>query len=267
MLDDVVTDGKGYLKLSSILKALKKLENEHQEKSETRFWHQTQHAQKTDNTQVKGGFRFKKNVIVILALLILTISSGLILKSKPWENRPVQKTRKEAVETKHPTVLQKKVPEPNLIQKKPAFGKDSKTNVRTKTMVGTRPKPVRTSSLHVTESLRKTEIKPEKPLNISKKKVYEPVTTPKAATAEKRDKKPVQNTKTDRFVSIPVKRSGESQLEIQAIAWANAPESRLAVINSRVVREGEAIDGVFVLHIGKDEIIFKKGGEKWKQQF
>jgi hypothetical protein len=34
-----------------------------------------------------------------------------------------------------------------------------------------------------------------------------------------------------------------------------------------VLREGGSIEKVLITHIGKNEIIFKKGGEEWKQVF
>ena len=79
--------------------------------------------------------------------------------------------------------------------------------------------------------------------------------------------KPGQNIKADRFASIPVKRSNQTKIEVQAIAWSNDPKSRLAVINGLILRERESIDNVIVMHIGRDEIIFKKGREEWKQMF
>jgi hypothetical protein len=54
---------------------------------------------------------------------------------------------------------------------------------------------------------------------------------------------------------------------VQAIAWSNDPKSRLAVINGLILREGESIDNIIVMHIGKDAVVFRKGAEGWKQMF
>jgi len=89
----------------------------------------------------------------------------------------------------------------------------------------------------------------------------------KETVAVKPSEKPEQNTKADRFASMPVKRSNQTKIEVQAIAWSNDPKSRLAVINGLILRERESIDNVIVMHIGKDEVIFKKGSEEWKQMF
>jgi hypothetical protein len=91
--------------------------------------------------------------------------------------------------------------------------------------------------------------------------------TPKETVAGKRSEEPGQNTKADRFASMPVKRSNQTKIEVQAIAWSNDPKSRLAVINGLILKEGESIDNVIVMHIGNDEVVFKKGEEGWKQMF
>jgi len=91
-----------------------------------------------------------------------------------------------------------------------------------------------------------------------------------AVLFDKKTPPPKQTRKekeTDRFASLPVKRSNQTQIEVQAIAWANDPKSRLAVINGLILREGESIDNVIVMHIGKDAVVFKKGTEGWKQMF
>lgn len=51
---------------------------------------------------------------------------------------------------------------------------------------------------------------------------------------------------------------------VQAIAWSNTPADRLAVINDRVVREGEFVDGMQVARIGLDEVSLQKDGKTWR---
>ena len=89
----------------------------------------------------------------------------------------------------------------------------------------------------------------------------------KETVAGKPSEKSGQNTKAARFASMNVKRSNQTNIELQAIAWSNDPKSRLAVINGRILRERESIDNVIVMHIGRDEVIFKKGLEEWTQMF
>ena len=112
----------------------------------------------------------------------------------------------------------------------------------------------------------KTKIEPTKSLNISEKISALPDLSQEETTDRVTNQKNEQNTKAKKFASIPVKQVEESRLELQAIAWSTDPKSRLAVINGKIVREGGSVAGVFVTHIGKDDVFFKKGREEWRQQ-
>jgi hypothetical protein len=49
-----------------------------------------------------------------------------------------------------------------------------------------------------------------------------------------------------------------------AIAWADDPARRLAVVNGHIVREGESVDGYSVTQIRKDDIIVNDGSRSWR---
>jgi len=59
----------------------------------------------------------------------------------------------------------------------------------------------------------------------------------------------------------------DSSLKLMAIAWADDPKSRIAVINDRIVREGDVIEGMAISRINEDEVILRKGGNNWKLLF
>ena len=56
-------------------------------------------------------------------------------------------------------------------------------------------------------------------------------------------------------------------LKLQAIAWSEHPEKRMVVINGHIVHEGDAVEKATVKHIGKNEVVFFKGDEEWRQLF
>ena len=56
----------------------------------------------------------------------------------------------------------------------------------------------------------------------------------------------------------------ESKLKVMAIAWADDPARRLAVVNGHIVREGESVDGYSVTQIRKDDIIVNDGSRSWR---
>ncbi len=58
-----------------------------------------------------------------------------------------------------------------------------------------------------------------------------------------------------------------SDLKLQAIAWADDPKSRIAVINGSIVREGDSIGNMLVMRINEDEILLRESGEVRKLVF
>lgn len=56
----------------------------------------------------------------------------------------------------------------------------------------------------------------------------------------------------------------ESKLKVMAIAWADDPARRLAVVNGHIVKEGESVDGYNVTQIRKDDIIVNDGSRSWR---
>ena len=52
----------------------------------------------------------------------------------------------------------------------------------------------------------------------------------------------------------------DQKLKMQAISWAVQPENRIAVINAKIVREGDSIEGYRIAEIREDGVIVSKGG-------
>ena len=68
----------------------------------------------------------------------------------------------------------------------------------------------------------------------------------------------------DDFLSIPV--LAADRLHLHAVAWSPSPVQRMAVINERIVREGESTEGFLLVHIGADYIIVREDGVSWRLQ-
>ena len=67
--------------------------------------------------------------------------------------------------------------------------------------------------------------------------------------------------------AIPFKSAGGSGLKLQAIAWSSDSKERIAVVNGRILREGSSIEGALIIKIDKNDVSFQKGSEQWKQKF
>jgi type IV secretory pathway VirB10-like protein len=59
----------------------------------------------------------------------------------------------------------------------------------------------------------------------------------------------------------------DSRIKIQAIAWSPVPDERMAVINSRIVREGGSVEGFSVVAIRSDDVIVKEEGRLYRVLF
>ena len=59
----------------------------------------------------------------------------------------------------------------------------------------------------------------------------------------------------------------DPRLQLQAIAWSEQAKDRIAVINGSLVREGGQVKGVTIIEIGVDVVVFEEGGRRWKQKF
>ena len=236
--------------MSSILKALKKIENQATDQNHVRFWRPQNHIQNDDHEQLYGHLRLKKRYVIIIAGLVLAFGAGLILSQKLYEKKPVLITKKEDILEKPVRLPDNKAALPDNVQRELSFRKDEKPF----------------------EPIAKATPPPAHKPRENTAVIFNQNTSPLKQTREEtvavqNGEEPEQNTKADQFASMPVKRSNQTRIDLQAIAWSKDPKSRLAVINGLILRERESIDNVIVMHIGKDAVVFKKGEEEWKQMF
>jgi len=66
-------------------------------------------------------------------------------------------------------------------------------------------------------------------------------------------------------VEIPV--LNDPEMKLQAITWSRDPRKRIAVINNRILRQGEAVYGYRIDRINQDDVVLSDAGEQWKLLF
>lgn len=81
-----------------------------------------------------------------------------------------------------------------------------------------------------------------------------------SASAAEPEPEPDRSAATD----LPVL---TTDLKLQAISWAPLPGHRLAVINGNILREGAGLEGYVIVGIFRDEVVVRKGSEQWKLVF
>ena len=65
----------------------------------------------------------------------------------------------------------------------------------------------------------------------------------------------------------PIELMDETRLKLDAIGWSDDPKKRIAVINGRIVREKESIEGYFIVRIDAEEVVVREGGKSWRLVF
>ena len=75
---------------------------------------------------------------------------------------------------------------------------------------------------------------------------------------------PVNPVDRSKGAGLPLLQSG---LELQAVSWTPDPANRIAVINGSILREGGSIEGYSVVRIEEDEVVVRKGLSQWKLVF
>ena len=105
----------------------------------------------------------------------------------------------------------------------------------------------------------------EDPEKTSQSQIINNTTPPKAS--QPLSKLEIKKGDHDITATSEITQLKEGILKIQAIAWAEDPIERIAVINNKVLEEGESVQGYRLTHIGKHEVILKQSGREFKLVF
>jgi hypothetical protein len=62
-------------------------------------------------------------------------------------------------------------------------------------------------------------------------------------------------------------RLNDAKIKLQALAWSSDAARRMAVINGRIVREGESMDGYQINQIRQEDVIVSDGRQSWRLEF
>jgi hypothetical protein len=218
--------------LSSILKALKKLEEETPRYGESHPY--PVDVKKTVENGVNKKQRYYKLFLIGFSAIIIVSGSLYLL------------TRQNASKGK---ISQGSV----VVVRKPIPARPKKENVKIASVPDFKPrkkrvKPSDRIKKNLTDS-RQGKI-PASRKAMKEKSYGDNRTKPKSAKS-----------------AIPFKSAGGSGLQLQAIAWSSDSKESIAVVNGRILREGSIIEGTLIIRIDENDVSFQKGGEQWKQKF
>jgi len=247
--------------LSSILKALKRLEQDAAVPAEM--------PALPGPGQASARFKYLIYISIVIGV-ILAAGVFLFIRSQPSvltartaENAGPQKSLRVSVEkTDMPSPTK-----PHRIKPQPAENIESKSPDQPPT--ADKQQPVAEEGASEAKAKTKDPTGAKNPRN--ENKIKEP------EKAEAKANPPAANKNSGEPPPAAVKSEAQSDpiaippgaadtpiledvgLEIQAISWNEIPSRRIAVINSRLCREGERINGFRILKINPDDIVVSNG--------
>ncbi|MFC1823075.1 hypothetical protein ACFL9T_10240 [Thermodesulfobacteriota bacterium] len=213
--------------MSSILKALKKLESGTSQQIHEESWPQSIDPIKVINQRVKDRWLLQRYLSLTLIVVILIIGGWVVYRSPLLE-------RKESSN-----------PEPNLDQarivRKTFPIPIKKEEKSTATELSPPPKPVFADKLN----------RPSPSSTLKKDPPTE--TVPEIPSIE--DENP------------PVDQNHQSDLKVEAIVWSENPKSCFAVINGQIVKAGDSVEGARVIRIGRKSVSIRSSGKTQEIRF
>jgi hypothetical protein len=241
--------------LSSILKALKKLENDPAQLDVVYPW--------SRKAAVRGNF-VSTLVSPLFKMGGLISVTGILALGGWYISESISKSNEIHTEEK-PSIQHKGAPHPE------ASADTQETKLQPPKVASQRP--VRRDGPRVTNTPAGSR---DNPITISDHLLEEAAVLPPSigepmSPEDETDAEGITESKTlssrSRTLSLIEERKDDTRLKLQAIAWSPDPEKRIGVINDRVVKEGGSIDGIVVNHIGQDQVVVQEGGQTWKIVF
>jgi hypothetical protein len=102
---------------------------------------------------------------------------------------------------------------------------------------------------------------PETRNQASIEKVAVPVKSKSSVAASVISKSDIQPDK------IEIPQLNDPGMKLQALTWSREPHKRIAVINNRILHEGEMVSAYLLVTINQDDVILGRDGKIWKLLF
>lgn len=254
--------------MSSILKALKKIDEHSQSPESAHPWPQPLDAQGTITGGIKRRWsRRRMTTCIVTAACLLTVTMLLMLRQG---EKPARLPRNDGNGNERAAAAP---PEPAVSRSKidqaPAPGEPPAASPP---RIASKPPAARQTVPAAPKKNQPIDREPPaaRPLSKSRPQPASPAAPPQ--TGEKASKpatvKAVNPGRPSSAEQSPTySRLQSADLELQAIAWSPEPAKRIAVINGRIVREGEAVGAYTLMRIRPDDIVLHDGSKSWQVIF
>lgn len=252
--------------MSSILDALKKLESEKEESIADFNWPQSVNTRLTLSGKLTEN-RMKHRILLGLgATLFMAVSVAYLLAGSGKDDKAATATVEQSTRLTEEAVQKTETLEDAMafdetVQRPPATEKSLETEKEQAAEEAAVTPDTGTSS--GLEALTRLVSRKKSPgLFATQSSAGEkPAADKVAQTAEfnRKASRLIRNLPQD--LVPPDKTVPGNWLTLHAISWSSDPSSRIAVINSQIVREGRRIEGGYVKRIDKDYVVIEKDGE------
>jgi hypothetical protein len=266
--------------LSTILKALKRIDQTSPPPNDLQAWPQKVDPQKPLRARVYKIWLYRK-IYLALILTVAVIAAGwLAYSQRHWL---ASKIFPQKTSVKGP-VYQAKI-QPGTDESKGAVSQKTPAVKRQKarSSAGSVPRPAGVE--RASRGAPPIQASQEDPKD---KRITSPAAAPfsganaasqsnisrspivGSAKSKQRDTQPVKAApikKSTPRVARSYQRLDDSKLKLQAIAWSKDAVQRIAVINGHIVREGESVDGFLVNQIRQEDVVVNDGSASWQLEF
>ena len=226
----------------------------------------------------------QRKAILALIVVVVALAAGWLIYSQ--KDRLISKIGSHG-QSEKPPVFQAKIDPPPRQTKKPEpqqaaplSGQQASGSAtsRPDQISAERPPatPSRSPSGQQDQTDQMTALKPQARAPESKSPAKSRISSgpeAKAADSGQRKKRqpataPAKKSKTR---AVPTARSyprlDNAKLKLQAIAWSKVAAERIAVINDRIVREGESVEGYSINRIRQEDVVVNDGARSWQLEF
>jgi hypothetical protein len=278
--------------LSSILRALKRVEKEAPPPDDYHPWPRTIDTKKTITSRVKKKWLYSKLIKLLLIVIIIALAGWLLFSQRQWiaaKIMPEKKTadvRNKSAATKNKdksfhakinkpsSQTQKKLPKPppipNKQRKKPTYQRGTETPLPNKPIAGNLPQIEQQQG-----NVQSRPVIKKKPLKKRPQRVQS--NQPSGSTAVSNRKPSISASSRNSAKNTTNRRSrsnfdglkalDDDQLKLQAIAWSDDVARRMVVINNRIIKEGGTVDGFTITEIRQEDVIVNDGNRSWRLEF
>ena len=280
--------------MSSILKALKKIEENSPSPEPYPSWPSPRDTKQLIDSNIKNRRRRRRFLYISLVLLLIAGTTAFLFNQRQMLVTKVLSIMSsepprvgEASDADQATVYRAKVP---ISSAKPVRKTPAPTRQPRKPVKRQMPEKADKKLQAATRSSNRTQISgspppPNSPRSRTQQaepnsKINKPLKKASTSAGLQPAKSPAAVNKSRPIAPVTAARQPtqprsqttyrpieNDKLKLQALAWTNEDARRMAVINGRIVHEGDSVDGYQVLKIRKEDVIVNENGKSWRLAF